>query len=419
MQRSRIKNLKSKVSNNTKVIENYFFMTALQVINSFFGILIYPYLIRVLGAGSYGMYVFALSVTNYLGLFISFGFAFPALKLIVEHKDNRQIKNEVASAVFTSKLILASVSFLILLLLIFLIPSFYKNKLLLIIVFSQVISTVIYPVWYFQGIQKMKIITYIQLTLRILSLPFTFILIKNSNDILKYAIIVSTTNTMSAIIALIYLYKKELIRYHFIPLSILKNYFKDALPFFWSSSAGTIKEESVNIIIGLFFGMKELAFFNLAEKIIIIPRMLTMSINDALFPKIIVNNDKKSIKKIIKLEFIIGVIVFIFIAIFGKWIVFLLGGSGMLNAYPMAVILSITVLVWLLVGSYISFIFVPAKKYYFVTKNQLVALISFFIFCVPGLLIYKNILVIVFSLSISGICEIVYCNYLIKKNNLL
>ena len=91
------------------------------------------------------------------------------------------IKNEVASAVFTSKSILAVFSFLILIILIFFIPSFYKNKFLLLIVFSQVISTIIYPTWYFQGIQKMKILTYIQLTMRILSLPLTFIFIKSSS----------------------------------------------------------------------------------------------------------------------------------------------------------------------------------------------------------------------------------------------
>ena len=40
MQKDKFQSLKSKISNNTKVIENYFFMTALQIINTFFGIII-------------------------------------------------------------------------------------------------------------------------------------------------------------------------------------------------------------------------------------------------------------------------------------------------------------------------------------------------------------------------------------------
>ena len=78
-----------------KVLENYFFMTALQIISSLFGILIYPYIIRVIGAESYGLYVFALSVASYFIGFISFGFTFPAVKGIIENKDKLQEKNNI------------------------------------------------------------------------------------------------------------------------------------------------------------------------------------------------------------------------------------------------------------------------------------------------------------------------------------
>ncbi|MEI8273802.1 MAG: oligosaccharide flippase family protein [Paludibacter sp.] len=419
MQRSRITNLKSKVANNTKVIENYFFMTALQVINSLFGILIYPYLIRVLGVESYGLFVFALSVTSYFSILISFGFSFPALKMISENKKNQTVKNDVFSAVLTAKIYLAMLSTIIFVVVICSISMFNGNKTIYIINYFQVLSTILFPLWYFQGIQKMKIITYIQLSLRIISLPFTFLLIHNPNDIIKYAIIVTTTNVSSALISIYYLYKVEHLRYHFVTFNFLKNYFIDALPFFWSTSTGTIKEESVNILIGTVFGMKDVALYNLAEKIISIPRMMTMNINSALFPKMIANKEKTSVKKIIRYETLIGFAVIALIILFGKWIVLLLGGVSMINAYPMAIILSVTVLVWLVVGSYINFIFVPQEKFYFVTKNQLVAFISLFAFCIPGLLIFSNIWIIVISLTLSGICEIIYCNYLIKKNNLL
>jgi len=419
MLKSKYNLFKSKLLNNTKVIENYFFMTALQVINSLFGILIYPYLIRTLGAESYGLFVFSLSVTSYFNILISFGFSFPALKLISENKKNQTVKNDVFSSVLTAKIYLALLSAIIFVVAIFSIPMFNGNKTIYIINYFQVISTILFPLWYFQGIQKMKIITYIQLSLRIISLPFTFLLIHNPNDIIKYALIVSTTNIASALISIYYLYKIEHLRYHVVSLKYLKKYFVDALPFFWSTSTGTIKEESVNILIGTIFGMKDVALYNLAEKIISIPRMITMNINGALFPKMIENKEKLTIKRIIRYETWIGIAVIALIIIFGKWIVILLGGESMINAYPMAMILSVTVLVWLVVGSYINFIFVPQEKFYFVTKNQLVAFISLFAFCIPGLLIFSNIWIIVISLTLSGICEIFYCKFLIKKHNLL
>ena len=70
----KVHSLRILVFNNKKIIENYFFMTVLQVLNSFFYLLIYPYLIRALGGSAYGLYVFATSISTYFLFVINFGF---------------------------------------------------------------------------------------------------------------------------------------------------------------------------------------------------------------------------------------------------------------------------------------------------------------------------------------------------------
>jgi len=419
MRKSSFQSIRSKISNNTKVIENYFFMTALQIINSLFGILIYPYLIRVLGAESYGLYVFALSITSYFIGLVSFGFSFPALKAIIENKDNQQVKNEIVSSVFTAKSYLAIISTIIFSVLLFTIPIMRDNWIIFGICYTQIIAEVLFPVWYFQGVQKMRIVTFIQLGFRILSLPFIFLFIKTSSDCWIYVLIATFSVISGGISSILFLKTKENITIRFVSIQSLKIYFRDAMPFFWSSSTGTIKQESVTIIIGAFFGMRDVALYDLANKIIILPRMLTMSINGALFPKIIENVQKTVVQKILRYETLIGFGVIAGIALFGRWIILILGGTAMLGSYPLAVILSVTVLVWLVVGCYISFVFVPTKRYYFVTRNQFVAFGSFFLFCIPGIFIFHNILVVVVALTLSGLSEIAYCNYLIKKHKLL
>lgn len=394
-------------------------MTALQVINSLFGILIYPYLIRVLGAGSYGLYVFALSVTSYFTGLISFGFSYPAVKAIVENKDDTLTKSSIVSAVLTCKMYLSFVSLLIFGILIFTIPIMKHNWLIFGICFTQIIGEMLLPVWYFQGMQKMRIITYIQLGFRILSLPFIFLLIKSPSDCYIYVIIASLSIVLGGISSNIYLITKEKIKIRLVSIHNLKFYFKDALPFFWSNSTATIKQESVTIIIGAFFGMRDVALYDLANKIIFLPRMLTTSINGALFPKVIERADKAVIKKIIRYETLIGLAVIAGVVMFGYWIVLLLGGKQMIEAYPLAIIVSASVMVWLIVGSYISFIFVPQNKYYFVTRNQFMAFISFIVFCISGVLIFHTIAAVVIALTLSGYCEIIYCNYLIRKHKLL
>ena len=414
-----LENIKLRFKNNGKVVENYFFMTALQIISSAFGVLIYPYLIRVLGAESYGLYVFAVATASYFVGIVSFGFSFPGVKAIAHNKDNLQIKSAVVSSVFTSKILLGIVSLVIFIGLLLTVPLLKDHKGLFLIVYAQILSEIFFPIWYFQGVQKMKIVTYFQLAFRILSLPFIFILVRSTDDLLQYAFIATLSVVLPAVALYVYLIRRENLTIRLQPISKLKTYFKEATPFFWSSTAGTIKQESVTIIIGAFFGMKDVALYDLANKLIMLPRMLTMSINTALFPKVIEDIKTETIKKIEKYETMIGLAVVLFVVVFGYWIIWLLGGKEMTGAYPLAIVLSFTVLTWLVVGCYINFVFVPQNKYYFVTNNQIVALISFVVFCIPALFLTSGIMAVVVALTLSGFSEIAYSKYLIRKNKLL
>ncbi|MEA4852463.1 MAG: oligosaccharide flippase family protein [Paludibacter sp.] len=414
-----LENIKLRFKNNGKVVENYFFMTALQIISSAFGVLIYPYLIRVLGAESYGLYVFAVATASYFVGIVSFGFSFPGVKAIAQNKDNLQIKSAVVSSVFTSKILLGIVSLVIFIGLLLTVPLLKDHKGLFLIVYAQILCEIFFPIWYFQGVQKMKIVTYFQLAFRILSLPFIFILVRSTDDLLQYAFIATLSVVLPAVALYVYLIRRENLTIRLQPISKLKTYFKEATPFFWSSTAGTIKQESVTIIIGAFFGMKDVALYDLANKLIMLPRMLTMSINTALFPKVIEDIKTETIKKIEKYETMIGLAVVLFVVVFGYWIIWLLGGKEMTGAYPLAIVLSFTVLTWLVVGCYINFVFVPQNKYYFVTRNQIVALISFVVICVPALFFSSGIMTVVVALTLSGFSEIAYSKYLIRKNKLL
>lgn len=415
----KIDKLKSGFKNNIKVVENYFFMTALQLISSAFGIIIYPYLIRVLGSESYGTYVFAIAFVSYFSSFISFGFNLPCLKLISQNKNNDVVKSEVVSSILTLKMYLGLLSTLIFIPILFFVPLIAGNKLLFIVAFLQILAEMIYPVWYFQAVQKMKIVTYYQLFFRLASLPFIFIFIKSTTDVTIYMLISSLSILLPAIFLYFHLINTEKLIIRLRRFIVLKSYFKDALPFFWSNFAGTIKQESVTIIIGSFLGMREVALYDLANKLILLPRMLTTSINAAIFPRVIENLKTKTIKQIVRYEWMIGLAAVGFVAIFGYWIILILAGKTMIDAYPLAIILSFTIVSWLIVGSYINFIFVPQNRYYFVTNNQIIALLSFAVLAVPTLFFLQNSYALVASLTVSGICEIVYCKYLIRKYNLL
>jgi polysaccharide transporter, PST family len=413
------KKVVSSISNNKTVIENYFFMTVLQVLNSLFYLIIYPFLIRTLGSESYGLYIFAMSIVTYFIIFVSFGFDMPAVKIIAENIDNKVVKSQTLSGVFSAKIYLELIATAIFTLLVVCIPALKANWMIYSFCFIQTISNIFFPQWYYQGIQKMKIITFIQLSFKILSLPLIFILIKSPKDLSTFVLITSSITLFAAICSHLLILWKEKIPIKLLSFSATKHWYKTSMPFFLTSSTSVIKEQSITVIIGIFLGMKDCAFYDLANKIVMVPRTLLMSMNAAIFPKIITNIKTKVVKKIVNYEAIIGISVFLLMLLFGKWIVLFMGGAAMVSSFPLAVILSITILSWLVVGAYSNFIFIPNNKNYFITKNQFVAFISFFIYTTIGLLCAKNALVLVISITLSGLTEILYCNYLIRKHKLL
>lgn len=411
--------MKDVYDRHREVIENYFFMTVLQVINSLFYIMIYPYLIRTLGANSYGLYIYALSIVTYFIFIINFGFDLPATKAVAQERNNKDVISNILSCIFTAKIYLQFTTIIIFAILLFSIPFLRSHYLLFIIVFAQTINFTLFPTWYYQGLQKMRTATIIQVVFKLISLPFIFILVKSSNDLSVFAVINSMTMVVGGIIAMLMVVFVDKLKIRFVPISELKVWFKEAIPFFLSNSVGTLKEQGIPIVVGAFFGMRDVAIYDLASKIIIIPRTILMSINAALFPKIVVDGSKNVIKKIIKYEFLIGLSVIALIISFGYWVVILLGGESMKDAYPLAVALSFTVLSWLVVGAFINFLFIPSKKYYLVTFNQVISLISVILFIVGGFSIKISIFVLAGSLAFSGLMEIIFCIYQTKKYKLL
>ena len=414
-----IKNIKTKFFNNRKVAENYFFMTFSQGANLLIGLLLYPYLIRTLGVEVYGTYIFILSIIQIFNIFITFGFSMPAVKKFSMNPNNAEIKSQTLSEMFTAQICLFVCCGIILSALIFFIPFVRTNYLLYIIIFLTTLITIFSPDSYFHGLQKMKLATNINLAAKLLTIPLIFIFVKSPSDLFSYALIVSVLPILGAFFAFYYMKFVDKNRIRLVSFSKIKPVFSEAMPFFGTIALGKIKQEAVTLIIGTCLDMRSVAFWDLANKIVSIPRITTNSINDAIFPSVINDLPKERVRKIIRFDNVIGISMSVIIALFGYWAVLILGGRNMIAAYPLAVVLSITIYTSLIVGCYFNFIFVPQNHYYFATKNKFVSLLSFLIISVTGILFFKNILFFVAAFTVSYFIEIIYCKYLIKKHNLL
>lgn len=407
--------IKEIILRNKKIIENYFFMTLLIFLNATFSLLLYPYLIRTLGASSYGIYIFITTVVNYFIVFISFGFDLLGTRKIALHKDSIEQKSDIVSSIFSVKIALFLFSSIIAVCIYLVSPLLQNHKWIYITCFLNTLTNILFPIWYFQGIQKMKVVTLTQLTFKLLTLPFIFYFIKKPNDLLLFSTITNLSILFSSIFAFAYLLIVEKISLKIVSFKKIRDYIKEAFYFFSSIFLTALHSYTLNLIIGLRWGMTDLAIYDLATKIVQIPTMLVASINDALFPRMVANFNVQSLKKIIKIERIIGITVVALIITFGKLAVNLLGNEGMYIAYPIAIILSFRLYATLQVACYTSLTLIPNHLDSYILKDLLIVTLELFICLAIGFALSNSIFIIPISMTLIVFFEIVYLKYITNK----
>ena len=414
--------IKTTFRDNKKVAENYLFMTLLQVLNVCFYFIVYPFLIVRLGREGYGTYAFAWSVVCIAMAVVNFGFDLPGAKrvaqIMADGGDKKQL-SELLSHVQTAKVFLELIVAAAYVVLLVAVPFLREHYVVFAIGFAQTLTCIIFPQWYFQGVQRMRFVTYIQVGCKLLSLPFIFWLLHTPNDVWLFMLISTSATVFGAAIAWLLIRFKDGVRMPLVRPSGLKPYYAEAFPFFLTNAMGIVKEQGVVLLTGAFLGMADVPIFDLANKIVTVPRILLLKLNDALYPKIVVQSTAREVKRIMKTEVLLGLLVVAIVAGVGKWLILWLGHGELPTAYPVSIILSTTVLFWMVGTAFINFVFVPTNNRYLVTANQVVALVSCLSIAAIWLWLSPSVYGVAAAIAISGLCEVVFCSIVTKKKQLL
>ena len=160
--------LKKAVSQNKRIISNFSYLSVLQLFNILSPLIAYPFLIKALGKETYGLVIFAQAVVGYLVILVAFGFNITATKKVSIHRDDKNKLSEIISSVLIVKTALLVISFLMMSGMLIYIEQAKNYETLFFLTMWMVLYDVIFPQWYFQGIEKMKYITYITLVLSLI-----------------------------------------------------------------------------------------------------------------------------------------------------------------------------------------------------------------------------------------------------------
>lgn len=324
------------------LIQNFSYLSALQFFNLLIPLITYPYLIRVLGKETYGLVVYAQAIVGYLVILVGFGFNISATKEISVHRGDKSKLSEIVSSVLVIKAVLFAISAFILIVLLFIIPQARGYKGLFILMLWMCLYDVIFPVWYFQGIEQMKYITYITLISRLIFLGLIFVLIHSSSDYLFIPIINGIGALMAGIISLTVIFNSHKVRFKFQSLQTLKFYFKDSIPIFVSNASIKLYTSTNKVIIGSFLGMADVAYYDLAEKLVTVLKMPMSILSQSLFPKISKEKNLSFVKKVFKISLTANVLFYIVFIISSKYLILFLGSKTMLDSVLIVNLLAFT-----------------------------------------------------------------------------
>lgn len=242
-----------------------------------------PYLLRVLGPDKYGAIAFATVIINYGRLVVDYGFNMTAPRDIAK-ADEDNLDEEFAS-IFWAKFLL----FIPLIVVGSLLVYFFRDMLdilLLICVLPSLIGNMIFPIWYYQGIQKMKFITFFNLTARSISVICIFALVNEQADYLMAALLQSVTPIIAGIISLITLYRLRPTLLRFPKFRNVVAKIKDGWDIFISTLFINLYTNSNLFILGIMTNDTVVGYYSAANKLIEALKGAYSPISTAIFPHV-------------------------------------------------------------------------------------------------------------------------------------
>ena len=273
---------------NKIVLGNFISLTTLQSISYILPLVVLPYLIRVIGIEKFGLIAFAQALVQYFMILTDYGFSLSATRTIALIGEHKNIKiSALFSSVMTVKLIFASISLLALCAILCLVPRFRDDWMVYLLCFGTVVGSTLFPVWFFQGKEKMSYIAVVNVISGIFYAICIFIFIHGPEDYLLVPLLGSLLSIISGILGLYIAFRKFRLEFILQKYVDIKKELKTGWDIFISILAVNAYTTTRVFAVGLLTNNVLTGYYSLAEKIANIIQTFPMdSFTRAVYPRI-------------------------------------------------------------------------------------------------------------------------------------
>ncbi len=280
---SEIKNL---IRNNKTIAQNTGYLTIIEFVHLLLPFVALPYVLRTIGTERYGMVAFAQTIVSYFTIVINYGLDVYAVKEVAVNRDDKKSLNEIVSTVISAKFLLFIMSFVVFLLCFAFVPFMSQHKFLMFCALGPWMTELFFPIWFFQGIEKMKYVTIVNCMSLLFYTVTVFIFVRQESDFEYVALLQSSGQFIAGMVAFYCLLIVEKVSLHIPPIKMVKKVFKQSFPFWLSRVSSVFNMNLAKTVSGLVLSMESVAAFDLAHKIVNAILIPTRMLNKAAYPHI-------------------------------------------------------------------------------------------------------------------------------------
>lgn len=263
---------------------NFLSLTGVETLNKILPFLILPYLTKTLGIDKFGLIVFSLAVVQYYKSIVDYGFDLYSTREIAKNVSSSKKINKIFSTTIFIKLSISIILFLIFIFMVENIVLFNEEKYLYYATYIMIFGYALLPVWLFQGLEKMKYLTYTVFISRLTYVLLLLTLVKQPSDYLLVPIIESGSIIFSGIIALFISFYKLNIKFQLPNKSEVILQLREGWNFFVLDFVPNLYNNFATFLLGVLAGNVAVGYYAIAYKVSSAAVMLVNILRNITYP---------------------------------------------------------------------------------------------------------------------------------------
>lgn len=303
-----------------KIAVNASFLGVAQFVTLILPLAVLPFLGHVLGADGLGSLVFAISAAQMLSIVSEYGFGLSATKEIAQNRDDRAVVSNVWFDVSLIKVAISALSFFLMIGVALFTDS--ERQTLIIFAFPLVFGNALLPVWFFQGLERVKLISLLQLSGKLVAAMLIFAMVNDKEDLRLAVLLQSSGPILGAFLSYWALVREVAFQELRKPSLVdLARYLREGWHVFVSSVAINIYTTGSTFVVGLLVSAPLLAQYYIAERCLRAVLSIQGPISQALFPHAsvlaargvdyLVIFNRRVVRAIMPMSFAMSVLVFL------------------------------------------------------------------------------------------------------------